>query len=84
LVRKISATDAARSFAEMINRVRYQGEHYEVIRNGEPVARIVPTIPARALTAAELSDMLRNLPPLDPGFADELSGSLAAPEENGQ
>lgn len=70
-MKKISATDAARGFAELINRVRYQGEQFEVVRNGEAVARIVPTAPARA-TAADLDDLLGNLPPLDPGFARDL------------
>lgn len=71
-MKSISATDAARSFADVINRVRYQGEHYEVVRNGEPVARIAPTVPARALSVQEFADLLRNLPPLDPAFGDEL------------
>ncbi|HEX9697440.1 MAG TPA: type II toxin-antitoxin system prevent-host-death family antitoxin [Actinomycetota bacterium] len=74
-MKKISATDAARGFADLINRVRYQGEQYEVVRNGETVARILPTAPARAITASELTELLRNLPPLDPGFADDLEAA---------
>ncbi|MGH2830358.1 MAG: type II toxin-antitoxin system Phd/YefM family antitoxin [Actinomycetota bacterium] len=73
-MRRISATDAARGFAEVINRVRYQGEQFEIVRNGEAVARIVPTVPSRAVTAAQLTDLVRNLPPLDEGFAADLTG----------
>ena len=71
-MKKISSTDAARSFAEVINRVRYQGEQYEVTRNGETVARIVPAVPGRAMTASALEELIRNLPPLDPEFELEL------------
>lgn len=76
-MKKISATDAARGFADVINRVRYQGEQFEIVRNGETVARIVPTVPAKAVTASELSDLLGNLPPLDPAFGDDLRSARA-------
>ncbi|HVL90632.1 MAG TPA: type II toxin-antitoxin system prevent-host-death family antitoxin [Actinomycetota bacterium] len=72
-MKQISATDAARGFADLINRVRYQGETYEVVRNGETVARIAPTVSARALTAAEMDDLLRNLPPLDAAFGKDVA-----------
>jgi prevent-host-death family protein len=67
-VNKISATEAARGFAEILNRVRYQGEQYEIVRNGEPVARIVPVGPTRAMTARQLSELLNSLPRPDEGF----------------
>lgn len=73
-MKRISATDAARGFAEVINRVRYQGEHFEIVRNGEAVARIVPTVPSRAVTASQLTELVRNLPPLDEDFAADLTG----------
>lgn len=76
-MKQISATDAARGFADLINRVRYQGEAYEVVRNGETVARITPTVPSRALTAADMDDLLRNLPPLDAAFAKDLAANRA-------
>lgn len=69
----ISATDAARSFADLINRVRYQGEEFEIIRGGERVARVTPIVAARALTAQEFADLVRNLPPLDVEFGLELA-----------
>lgn len=74
-MKRISATEAARGFADLINRVRYQGERFEVVRNGEIVAAIVPTVPARALTAGELSELLKNLPPLDAGFAADMQAA---------
>lgn len=38
----ISVTDAARNFADCVNRVRYQNVTFVLLKNGVPVARIVP------------------------------------------
>ena len=38
----ISVTEAARNFAECVNRVRYQGASFLLQKNGTPVARLVP------------------------------------------
>ncbi len=39
---KISVTEAARNFADCVNRVHYQTVTFVLLRNGEPVARLVP------------------------------------------
>lgn len=38
----ISVTDAARNFADCVNRTYYQNVTYVLLRNGSPVARLVP------------------------------------------
>jgi antitoxin (DNA-binding transcriptional repressor) of toxin-antitoxin stability system len=38
----LSVTEAARSFADCISRVRYQGATYLLLKGGTPVAKIVP------------------------------------------
>lgn len=38
----ISVTDAARNFADCVNRAHYQDVTFVLLRNGSPVARIVP------------------------------------------
>jgi len=38
----ISVTEAARNFADCINRVRYQDTTFVLMKNGTPVARLVP------------------------------------------
>jgi prevent-host-death family protein len=38
----ISVTEAARNFADCINRARYQGTTFILHKNGVPVARIAP------------------------------------------
>ncbi|MGH7942661.1 MAG: type II toxin-antitoxin system Phd/YefM family antitoxin [Limisphaerales bacterium] len=38
----ISVTDAARNFADCVNRVHYQNVTFVLLKNGLPVARLVP------------------------------------------
>jgi antitoxin (DNA-binding transcriptional repressor) of toxin-antitoxin stability system len=38
----ISVTDAARNFADCVNRVHYQNVTFVLLKNGTPVARLVP------------------------------------------
>lgn len=61
---RISATAAARGFAELINRVRYRGESFIVERNGKPICEIRPAGPTR-FSGAKLADLLRSLPKPD-------------------
>lgn len=43
----ISATEAARGFSDLPNRVRYQRESFIIERAGEEICRVSP-VPARA------------------------------------
>ncbi len=38
----ISVTEAARNFADCVNRAHYQNVTFVLVKNGSPVARIVP------------------------------------------
>jgi antitoxin (DNA-binding transcriptional repressor) of toxin-antitoxin stability system len=38
----ISVTEAARKFADCVNRAHYQNVTFVLLRNGSPVARLVP------------------------------------------
>ena len=40
--RTISVTDAARNFADCVNRAHYQNVTFVLLKGGTPVARIVP------------------------------------------
>ena len=40
----ISVTEASRNFADCVNRARYQSTTFILEKNGNPVARIVPTV----------------------------------------
>ena len=67
----ISATQAARTFSALLNRVHYRGEEFVVERGGEPVCRIIPVQPA-ARSLADLVQLLRSIPKPDPGYWDTL------------
>jgi prevent-host-death family protein len=47
-MRRLTATDAARRFSEVLDAVEMHGESFLVVRRGQAVARIEP---ARAATA---------------------------------
>ena len=57
----ISATVAARTFSELLSRVRYRGESFVVERGGEAVCRIVPAGPPKC-TVADLIRVLEAAP----------------------
>jgi antitoxin (DNA-binding transcriptional repressor) of toxin-antitoxin stability system len=38
----ITVTEAARNFADCVNRVHYQNVSFVLLKNGEPFARLVP------------------------------------------
>ncbi|MGB6134804.1 MAG: hypothetical protein WCC14_12040 [Acidobacteriaceae bacterium] len=38
----ISVTEAARNFADCVNRVRYQNARFVLLKNGTPVAQLAP------------------------------------------
>jgi prevent-host-death family protein len=67
----ISATQAARTFSDLLNRVRYRGEEFVIERGGEPICRIIPARPV-ARTAAEVLRLLDSMPKPDPGYWDTL------------
>jgi prevent-host-death family protein len=54
----ISVTEAARNFAECVNRVRYQNVTFVLMKNGTPVARLVPD-GERVCLAHDLAKILR-------------------------
>jgi prevent-host-death family protein len=56
----ISVTDAARNFADCVNRVRYQNVTFVLLKNGTPVARIVP-LENKTCTGRELAEALREV-----------------------
>jgi antitoxin (DNA-binding transcriptional repressor) of toxin-antitoxin stability system len=61
---RISATEAARSFSELMNRVRYRGKSFIVERGGVPICELLPARPPR-FTGADLVTLLRSLPKPD-------------------
>ena len=54
----ITVTEAARNFADCVNRARYQGTIFVLHKNGVPVARIVPE-ERKPRTGREIAAALR-------------------------
>lgn len=60
----ISVTEAARNFADVVNRVRYQNMTFVLVKNGKPVARLVPELAPedkKECTGPELAEALRQV-----------------------
>lgn len=64
----MSATEAARTFSDLLNRIRYRGEEFVIERGGEPQCRMMPAGPAKRLTMKGLASLLREIPKADAGY----------------
>jgi antitoxin (DNA-binding transcriptional repressor) of toxin-antitoxin stability system len=56
----ISVTEAARNFADCVNRVHYQNVTFVLLKNGLPVARLVPN-DEKTCTGRELAEALADV-----------------------
>jgi antitoxin (DNA-binding transcriptional repressor) of toxin-antitoxin stability system len=72
MITRVSATEAARTFSDILNRIRYRGEEFVVERGGEPVCRMSPAAASKRLTLSDLASVLRELPKADAGFASDV------------
>jgi antitoxin (DNA-binding transcriptional repressor) of toxin-antitoxin stability system len=68
---KITVTEFARNLSDILNRVRYKGETFEIERNGVTLAEIRPAERKQA-TLTDLIDLLENGPKPDPGFWNDV------------
>jgi prevent-host-death family protein len=69
-VARLTATEVARRFSEVLNRVA-EGEEIEVTRAGAPVAVIAPPR-SRVLSPERFRELLASAPPVDEEFADDV------------
>jgi antitoxin (DNA-binding transcriptional repressor) of toxin-antitoxin stability system len=68
-VRRVSATEAARQFSDLLDQVERDGETFVVERRGRAVASIAP---AAAVSGRTVKELLRSQPP-DPSWTRELA-----------
>src|SRR5471030_1767508 len=61
----VAATDAAKNFGRLIDRVREEGVTYVIERHGRPVAQIGPVEIAEPKTLRNLVEAMRAAPKLD-------------------
>ncbi len=78
MVIRVSATEAVRTFSELLNRIRYRGEEFVVERAGEPICRMTPAAVSSRLTLRELASLLREVPSPDDKFAADVRAAVKA------
>ncbi len=71
VVQRVSATDAARNFSDLLNRVRYRSESFVIERGGTPVAELRPSAPTR-FTGSDLQNLMKSVPKVDGDFLAEI------------
>lgn len=65
----ISATEAARNFADLLDGIEHRGEQYTIVRRGRPVAHLEPV---RHGHGSEVKSLLRRHRP-DRAWASDLA-----------
>jgi antitoxin (DNA-binding transcriptional repressor) of toxin-antitoxin stability system len=75
---RMSATDVARHFSSVINRV-CAGEEIEIIRNGAPVAELRPPTRPRRLNGDAWRGFIEKLPRIDEDFARDVEDARKGP-----
>jgi antitoxin (DNA-binding transcriptional repressor) of toxin-antitoxin stability system len=68
---RITATELARNLSDILNRVRYKGESFEVVRGGETIAELKATA-AKRFTVADFIEFWDSVPKPDPEFWDDV------------
>ena len=61
----VAATDAAKNFGRLVDRVREEGVTYVIERHGRPVAQIGPVTTEEPKTLRGLVEYLKTAPKLD-------------------
>ena len=56
----ITVTDAARNFADCVNRAHYQRQSFVLLKNGKPVARLIPEM-EKSCTGKDLAEALEHV-----------------------
>jgi antitoxin (DNA-binding transcriptional repressor) of toxin-antitoxin stability system len=77
----MTVTEAARRFADLVNRTYYRGESTVLIRSGEPVAMVVP-VGGASVTGRDWLSRWRSIPHLDVEDADDFAADIGSAREN--
>ncbi|MGR3219120.1 MAG: type II toxin-antitoxin system Phd/YefM family antitoxin [Candidatus Anammoxibacter sp.] len=77
----ISVTEAARNFADIINRIYYTHESTTLLKSGRPVARIVPVAPSTCLARDFAAIHLESIPHLSKTEATDFEEDLVTSKQ---
>ena len=76
---RISVTQAARQLSDLLNRVAYQGQSFELERGNKVVAQLTPVAkPAGGVPIEKLNQLFAELPALDDDFANDVNSTNEA------
>jgi antitoxin (DNA-binding transcriptional repressor) of toxin-antitoxin stability system len=64
----VTATDAARNFADLLDAIEHRGEHFTIVRRGKAIAHLEPMNRGRG---ADVKALLRRHRP-DPDWARDV------------
>ena len=67
----VSTTWAARNLGDCLARIKHTGDQFVLLKNGKPVAELVPVAGSRRATLRQVWDALASVRP-DASFADDL------------
>jgi prevent-host-death family protein len=73
-VREITATEAARKFADLLDAIEHRGERFTIVRRGRPVAQLAPASSGHGRAVKAMLD--RHRP--DPRWRRDLADLRAA------
>ncbi|MGV3533775.1 MAG: type II toxin-antitoxin system Phd/YefM family antitoxin [Chthoniobacteraceae bacterium] len=72
----LSVTEAARNFADVVNRAYYRHESTTLLKNGKPVARVVPAGPSMRTGKEIAAEMTATRPRLGVEEAEAFEADL--------
>ena len=73
---QLSATEAARNFSELLNRVHYKRQTYLIERGGQAVCEIRPAYAATGFTGTDLARLLASLPDAPEEYLDAVEQAV--------
>lgn len=73
--RWMTVTEAARHFADLVNRTYYKGESTVLLRSGEPVAKMVP-VGGSSLLGRDFAAKWRGMRHLEPKDAEDFAATI--------
>lgn len=79
--KKITVTQAVRTFSEIIGQVRFQRESFILTKGGKPVAEIRPLPSTGPVRLADLPAVLESLPHLDSKEVESFARDLESSRE---
>ncbi len=74
---RLTATEVARKFSQVVNRVS-AGEEVEVVRNGVPIVQMRPARGSQAVSAARWRELMDRAPTVDGDFERDVEAGREA------